>query len=108
MRLLLEDFLKEAKQRVKDKKLDFVPTRKNRRSRQKYGISILEIEDTILKLTPGDLYKGPEIDRDCPGEILWIFKRGTASCEDILFYIKLKFRERDKEEIVCISFHEDE
>lgn len=108
MRLLLEDFLKEAKQRVKDKKLDFVPTRKNRRSRQRYGISILEIEDTILKLTPSDLYKGPETDRDYPDEILWVFKRRTASCEDILFYIKLKLRGTDKEEIVCISFHEDE
>jgi len=40
MGLLLEDFLKEAKKRVKDRKLDFVPTKKNRRSRQKYGISI--------------------------------------------------------------------
>jgi len=56
----------------------------------------------------GYLYRGPENDRDCPGEILWVFKRGIASCEDILFYIKLKLRERDKEEIVCISFHEDE
>jgi len=104
--MTVEEFLEEAKKRIRNKKLDFVPTRKNRRSRQKYGLSMLDIEDTILQLTPSNLYKGPEIDRDYPDEILWIFKSKIKDHSEIIFYIKLKLKDRIKEEIVCISFHD--
>lgn len=98
----VEQFLKECKERVKNKKLDFVPAKKNKESRRKYGLTIYDIEDEILKLTTKDLHKGPEKDRDYPSEYLWIFKKVIMGT---IFYIKLKLRSNGI--VVCISFHED-
>ena len=104
--MTIEEFLEEVKKRIKANNLDFVPTRKNRRSRQAYGLSILDIEDTLLKLTPNNLYKGPQIDRDLPEEELWIFKSKIGNTPKVIFYIKLKLRKKNKMELVCISFHD--
>ena len=80
-----------------------VPTEKNRTSRRKYGLSLLDIEDFLLTLEKEDLFKGPEEDRDCPGEELFIFKKEIM--EEVIFYVKIKYK---KGQIKIISLHEDE
>ncbi len=100
--MTVDEFLNECKRRVRNGKLDFVPATKNRISRRRYGFTILDIEDKILNLNSSDLHRGPEEDRDYPGEYLWIFRKMLLGA---LFYIKLKLRNND--EVVCISFHKD-
>lgn len=102
--MTIDNFLEECKRRVNNYKLDFVPVLKNRQSRRRYGFTIPDIENELLNLSSNDLYKGPEIDRDYPSEELWIFKKTICGT---MFYIKLKLRTTN-DEVVCISFHEDE
>ena len=60
---------------------DMVPTIKNKLSKRKYGLSQFDIEDFITGLDENDLYKGPEPDRDCSDEELFIFKkRDNTKC----------------------------
>lgn len=80
-----------------------IPTVKNRNSKRKYGLSQYEIEDYIASLELEDLYKGPELDRDFPGEELFIFKKEIQP--NIVFYTKLKYKNG---QIKILSCHEDE
>lgn len=80
-----------------------IPTEKNRNSKRKYGLSQYEIEDYIASLEVEDLYKGPELDRDFPGEELFIFKKEILP--NIVFYTKLKYKNG---QIKILSCHEDE
>ena len=59
------------------------------------------IKIILMKLTPDDYVKGPELDRDRPDEYLWFFyKNGeTEKC----LYIKLKLMNGHAK---VISFHE--
>lgn len=102
--LTIDNFLVECKKRVNKNNLDFVPVRKNVVTRRKYAFTIHDIEDKIPCLCSSDLHKGPEVDRDYPTEELWIFKKIIGGT---MFYIKLKLRSTS-DEVVCISFHEDE
>lgn len=88
---------------MKSGNYDMVPTTKNRTSKRKYGLSQYDIEDCIANLEAEDLYKGPEPDRDCPGEELFIFKKEIIP--DVIFYIKLKYKNN---QIKILSCHEDE
>lgn len=83
--------------------LDWVPTKKNRRTRQELGLSIHDIEDSIKNLDEKDFFRGPEKDRDIPEEFLYIFKK---TLEHQVIYIKLKLR--NNKIVVCLSFHIDE
>ena len=76
---------------------------KNRNSKRKYGLSQYDIEDYIASLEAEDLYKGPEPDRDCPGEELFIFKKEIIP--NVIFYTKLKYKNN---QIKILSCHEDE
>ncbi len=98
-------FLDEYKRRVAKGNLDFVPAHKNKVSRRKYGLTIIDIENTIMQLDSSDLHSGPEKDRDRPNEELWIFKKELLEAK-VVFYIKLKLR--GSKIAVCLSFHEDE
>jgi len=80
-----------------------VPTLKNRTSKRKYGLSQYDIEYYIASLEKEDLYKGPEPDRDCPGEELFIFKKEILP--DVIFYTKIKYKNKM---IKILSCHEDE
>ena len=98
-------FLRKIKEIIKEdpSKLDWIPTKKNRRTRQELGLSLQDIEDSIITLEANDIFRGPEIDRDIPDEILYIFKKNL---ESQIIYIKLKLR--DNKIVVCLSFHIDE
>ena len=60
---------------VTNKSYDLVPTVKNRNSRRKYGLTIFELEDFLMKINEIDLYSDPEKDRDIPNEEVFIFKK---------------------------------
>ena len=88
---------------MKSGNYDMVPTAKNRNSKRKYGLLQYDIEDYIASLEAEDLYKGPEPDRDCPGEELFIFKKEIIP--NVIFYTKLKYKNN---QIKILSCHEDE
>ena len=90
---------------VLNKTYDFVPTEKNRNSRRKYGLTIIDIEDFLLTINEEDLYRGPEEDRDYKGEYIYIFKKELIN--GIYFYIKIK-KDNKKNRIKILSCHEDE
>ena len=80
-----------------------VPTIKNKSSKRKYGLTQYDIEAYIASLEESDLYKGPEPDRDYPGEELFIFKKEIIP--NVTFYTKLKYKNN---QIKVLSCHEDE
>lgn len=99
----VEDILFKLKVAVNEEKYDMIPTKKNRESRRKYGLTIFDIEDLLCSLTYKDLHEGPISDRDYVGEELYIFKKSIK--RNIVFYIKIK----EKDGIIKIlSCHEDE
>lgn len=99
----LLDLLEKIKISIKNKDYDLVPTVKNRTSKRKYGLSQYDIEDYIASLEETDLYKGPEEDRDYPGEKLFIFKKEIVP--NVVFYTKIKYKNN---QIKILSCHEDE
>lgn len=99
----VSDIIIKAKASMKFRDYDMVPTIKNRNSKRKYGLSQYDIEDYIASLEAGDLYKGPEPDRDYPGEELFIFKKEILP--NVIFYTKLKYKNN---QIKILSCHEDE
>ena len=101
--LEVSDLLKLTKSSMKSGNYDMIPTIKNRVSKRKYGLSQFDIEDYIGSLEEEDLFKGPEPDRDCPKEELFIFKKEIMP--DVIFYTKLKYKNN---QIKILSCHEDE
>lgn len=92
---------------IKKKNYDLVPTLKNRNSRRKYGLTLFEIEEFLLRVTKKDLYKGPVEDRDVLGEEVYIFKKEIK--ENVTFYIKIKKDTSvNYDRIKILSIHEDE
>lgn len=103
----VEDILDLLHKSVKKKNYDLVPTVKNRNSRRKYGLTLLEIEDFLKGITKKELFKGPVKDRDVPGEEVYIFKKNIK--EDVVFYVKIKKDSSvDCDRIKILSIHEDE
>lgn len=91
---------------IKKKDYDFVPTLKNRNSRRKYGLTILDIEDFLITLNSNDLVTGPEKDRDIPNDEIFVFKK---KLKGIIFYVKIKKDSKiDYDRIKILSCHEDE
>jgi len=91
---------------VENKSYDLVPTDKNKYTRRKYGLTLYDIEDFLLKINETDLYKGPEEDRDIPGEKVFIFKKEIK--KGIEFYVKVKKDNKvNYDRIKILSCHED-
>lgn len=68
------------------------------------GLTLDDVKETILSLSPKDKPLGPEGDRDgYPGYVL---KFKSNYLTDELIYIKIRYNPPD--EVVCISFHQDE
>lgn len=99
----IEEIIKLTKSSIKSGTYDMVPTCKNKESKRKYGLSQFDIEDYIYSLEKENLHKGPEPDRDFPGEELFIFKKEIIP--NVVFYTKLKYKNG---QIKILSCHEDE
>ena len=100
-------FLERMKNLISVGKYDFVPRRKNMQALAKYGLTILDAKNEMIRLVAGDYYKGPKWDFDLsrPGDI-WEFKKDING---ICFYIKVKIIEENGEDVLkCIGFHEDD
>lgn len=107
MKLQVEEIVNLLYESVSNRSYDMVPTAKNRNSRRKYGLTILDIENFLKTIEIGDLFKGPEPDRDVSGEEVFIFKKEIM--EGVSFYVKVKKDSTvsyDRAKI--LSCHEDE
>jgi len=79
-----------------------IPRDENRQTLSELGLTKRNLEEILLGLTVLDYCKGPDADRDQPGEI-WVFGKEVKD-EDI--YIKLKVANVKAKKIAkCISFH---
>lgn len=103
MTVEIRDFLIEFKQIMTNGRgLDIIPRPVNNQTILELELTKKNIRETILDLTILDYVRGPEVDRDKPGE-MWIFGREIAQKE---IYIKLKIVQVGLVKIAkCISFH---
>lgn len=101
--MIVEDILTKLKYDLINKSYDYIPTEKNRNSRRKFGLTMIDIEDFLLSLKRENLFKGPIQDYDYPDESVFIFKKEII--KGINFYVKIK--EKDNQ-IKILSCHEDE
>jgi hypothetical protein len=67
---------------------------------QETELSVKSIKIILMELTPEQYVKGPDEDRNRPGEYLWVFHRPDG--EKPYFYIKLKM---DHSYAKVLSFH---
>ncbi len=87
---------------VKGRGLDIVSRRENIKALAALGLTKKNCKDEILSLSVSDYCKGPEPDKDKPGNI-WVFGKKIGGKE---VYIKLKIAVVGKERVAkCISFH---
>lgn len=96
--------LGKIKKAVKENRVMFIETSKNRKTLFDYNFSTNDIYRSILGLTDGDYYKGPEDDHDGTEGYIWVFLHPVLGCR---MYIKLKLFSINEEDYVKIlSFHE--
>lgn len=100
------EFLKEFKKIASSRRgIDVIPRRENNLALIELGLTKRNRETEILKLTSANYYRGPEADRDRPGEI-WEF---WTDIDGIEVYVKLKIADvegTDGTKIAkCLSFH---
>jgi len=95
-------FLKEFKSIAASSGIQVIPRRINNEALIYLEITRTIRDDIILSLEPNNFCKGPQPDRDMPGE-LWFFG-STISGKEI--YIKLKIADAGGVKIAkCLSFH---
>jgi hypothetical protein len=101
-------FLKEIKKILFDHKEDKNNSGILFTHKAQNEIMLLEINTTIAKemiekMETKDYVSGPEIDKDRPGQNVWIF--GIEPLKGFLeIYIKISDK-RDNQRVVCLSFH---
>ena len=95
-------FLKEFKQLVQEGGLYVVNRLDQQKSLAELGLTKEACKIEILGLSVTDYCKGPQPDKDRPGDI-WVFGKNIAGRE---VYIKLKIAQIVSHRIAkCISFH---
>ena len=95
-------FLKEFKQLVQEGGLYVVNRLDQQKSLAELGLTKEACKIEILGLSVTDYCKGPQPDKDRPGDI-WVFGKEIAERE---VYIKLKIAQTGSHKIAkCISFH---
>ncbi|MEA3428376.1 MAG: type II toxin-antitoxin system MqsR family toxin [Thermodesulfobacteriota bacterium] len=95
-------FLKEFKQLVQEGGLYVVNRPEHQKSLVDLGLTKEACKVEILGLSVTDYCKGPQPDKDRPGDI-WVFGKEFAGRE---VYIKLKIAQVESPKIAkCISFH---
>ena len=89
-------FLKEFKQIAsKGRGIDVIPRRENIENLAQLGLTRKNRNDEIMTLSVADYCKGPEPDKDKPGEV-WIFGKQIGSKE---VYVKLKIAQIGEKKI---------
>lgn len=101
-RAIVRGFLIEFKRIVSSHGPHIVQRLVNKDALLELGLTKENVKDEILSLSVADYCKGPEIDKDIPGDI-WVFGK-TIDGKEV--YIKLKIVEEGGKKIAtCISFH---
>lgn len=97
----VDAFLKKAKKCIRAGRIVFL--RRVLPDMELLGMVKLEALSILESLSAADLNKGPEADRNMPGEI-WVFRKETPvhGC----LYVKLKVVENGNGQVTCISLHE--
>lgn len=96
--------LKEIKRLVANNGCIPIPRDKNVSFMRKHFLNHEDLKEMILDLSPRDCIGGPEEDRD--GYEGYILEFNSSYLDDMLIYIKVRYSPPD--EIVVISFHENE
>ena len=99
----IRKFLNEFKKIASESRSIYVISRReNIDSLAQLGLTTKNRYDEIMMLSVADYCKGPEPDKDKPGEV-WVFGKQIRNEE---VYIKLKIAEvREKKIVKCLSFH---
>jgi hypothetical protein len=101
---ILVNLLKGIKINVSKGNYTPADRKKNHKFLTDNGLTLDDVKETILSLTTKDIHSGPEDDRNgFPGYVL---KFKSDYLTDELIYIKIRYNPPD--EVVCISFHQDE
>lgn len=101
----LNSFLRSVKKMVSKNKYKFIDRDKNVEFLKDRSLNLDHVKEAILQLSSKDKPKGPEEDRDgYPG---YVFKFKSEYLTDEVIYIKIRF-DPETDEVVCISFHDDE
>jgi len=102
---MLNAFLKSVKKNISKNENWFNGDRgKNSKFLQDNGLNIIHVKEAIMGLNDKCSPIGPEEDRDGYPGIVYKFK--SEYLTDKVIYIKIRFSPPD--EVMCISFHEDE
>lgn len=97
-------FLKEIKINVAKDNYTLANRYKNSRFLKDNGLTLDNVKETILNLNINDNMAGPEEDEG--GYSGFVFKFKSDYLTDEMMYIKIRYNPPD--EVVCISFHDDE
>ena len=105
----IEDFLKNCRELIEQRKVILNPKEDAKRRRidtlDKLEYNIRAMLEEIKELSPNDLHSGPEKDYNYPNDEVWIFKKDIKG---YLIYIKIKIRQIPiGKELYVISFHLD-
>ena len=99
-----KSFLKEIKKLVAKNGCIPIPRDKNISFMREHFLDDNDLKEIVLDLIPNDCIDGPEEDRGNYKGYVMEFK--SSYLNDILIYIKIRYNPPD--EVVIISFHEDE
>lgn len=99
-----KSFLKEIKKLVAKNGCIPIPRDKNISFMREHFLDDNDLKEIVLDLIPNDCIDGPEEDRGNYKGYVMEFK--SSYLDDILIYIKIRYN--PPEEVVIISFHEDE
>lgn len=96
----ITDFLKKFKH-VLTQEFIIIPRNDYKLTCSYLGITISDVKDTISQLTYKEYSKGPEKDKDRPGNMIWEF--GVYMLGEVI-YIKLS-DDFSFDRAKCLSFH---
>lgn len=100
----LNSFLKDIKKKVAKRQYILADREKNNNFLRDRGLNLEHVREAILRLSDKDKPIGPEEDRDgYPG---YVYKFKSEYLMDEVIYIKIRYNPPD--EVVCISFHDNE
>lgn len=105
----VEDFLRECRELIAQRKVTINPKKDAKRRRietlDKLEYNIQAMLEEIKELSPIDLHSGPEPDHVFLDEVMWIFKK---EIKGYLIYIKIKIRQIPiGKDLYVKSFHLD-
>lgn len=100
----LKSYLKDIKKHILNDNYTMARRDKNIAFMKEYGLDFTDLKEVILDLSPSNCISKCEADRDGKPGVIYKFKSDYV--EDLIIYIKTRYNPPD--EVVVISFHEDE